>query len=948
MYIFYTRKFSYHNILFICLISIFLGCSLPIFSQISEGGTPPSFEYPSALRSAPSTTNVPIDFYLKDIRETDSWQARAGVPMPVSKLIPVDYSIDNSGYHAILPGGEYIWRLQLKAKDAVAIMLYYTDFYIPEGGRLFIYSTDKTQVLGAYTHQTHPSGGRFATEFIGGDELVLEYAASTTSDEKPRIAISEIGYGYNTAALKAFCNITTYAAGSCEVNINCEEGEAWQNEKKGICHSVQKIGSKAYICSGSLLNNTAEDFKPFILTASHCGYNGDSIATPADMDLWMFYFHREREGCSNTSVGKLAKTLTGCKKMADTGMEGGSDGLLLLLNDTIPDAYDVYYNGWDCTGEVATSGVCIHHPQGDYQKISTYNETVQSYTFMSSDFTGDSNGHWNATFKSTRNGHGVTEGGSSGSPLFNENKLVVGALSGGSSSCSNQLGLNLYGKFFYHWDKYKANSSTRMDVWLDPLNSGVKILPGRYRKTLKPAPANFHAVFLGQQVSLSWNEPQSSEKPIYYNVYRNNMKLDETTLLSYLDNNIIFGSIVYAVSAVYEDGEESAFVSMALSIIKYKAPSDLKAIRPSDESDQVELSWTAPLYEQTIYWGTLTPVFMIGFDEKFPFYYGQKWSADEIAPLHLKTITAVQFCPIKNNTYEIYITQGAHSYRQPVEESELKPSSLNTVNLNVPFVIDGSNPLIVSILVLNIGSDYPAVCDDGPVVNGKGNLCALYYPDGDIEWEQLNDNEEPDEYDYNFIIAAVVTSEVGELLQTAESVLTKSNTVKRMMQNFHLLKASIALTDNEVSARNAVPAAFPEITKYRIYKSGSMYMHVDAPATTYADFHFTNNDYYEVSALYDMIETDKTEKTYITVVGNNDFPVSTIQIFPTVFKDHVWLRGSELISRIEILSITGKIGLVINHPERQIDTSSLAPGLYFFRVMDIHNRQTVIKAIKTM
>ena len=65
--------------------------------------------------------------------------------------------------------------MELRADGAIALMLYYSDFYIPKGGKLFLYNAEKTQILGAYTHATHPSGGRFATEFVAGDVVTLEY-----------------------------------------------------------------------------------------------------------------------------------------------------------------------------------------------------------------------------------------------------------------------------------------------------------------------------------------------------------------------------------------------------------------------------------------------------------------------------------------------------------------------------------------------------------------------------------------------------------------------------------------------------------------------------------------------------------------------------------------------------------------------------------------------------
>ena len=939
-----VKRLIYRNILFIWLINVFLASSSAVFSQFSEGGIPPGFDDRLTSRGAFTTINIPIDFYIEDLRETDSWQARNGIPMPVSKLIPVDYSMENDGFHSILPGGEKIWLLRLKARDAIAIMLYYTDFYIPEGGRLFIYNPDKTQILGAYTHRTHPSGGRFATEFIGGDELILEYVASKTSEEKPRITISEIGYGYDTAALREFCNITTYAteSGFCEVNINCEEGEAWQNEKKGVCYTVQRIGGRAYICTGSLLNNTAEDFKPFILTALHCAFDGSTIATEEDMEQWLFYFNREREDCSNKSLGKIHKSMTGCTLLAATGMGGGSDGLLLLLKDSIPDEYDVFYNGWDCTGNAAVSGVCIHHPQGDYQKISTYDEMLRAYTFLSSEFNGDANAHWNAIFRSTVNGHGVTESGSSGAPLFNENKLIVGTLSGGSSSCYNLRGVNLYGNFLYHWNRYETDSTTRMDVWLDPLNKGVKTLYGRYRFALKPAPLNFKAVYLGPSVALSWSEPQGTEQPKHYNIYRNNIKIDETDLLSFSDDNLIFGSVVYSVSAVYEDNGESSFVSTALSIIKYKAPAGFVAEQNEHHRDRIELSWNEPVYEQTIYWGTYEPAYMVGFDSKMPFYFGQRWTADEIGPLHQKTLKAIQFFPIEQNSYDIYITQGELSYRQPIADSLLKAREINTVALDSPFVIDGSKSLIMSIFVSKVATDFPAVCDNGPAINGNGNLCAMSSSTDDMEWALLNDNEEPGAYNYNFIIAGIVSSENGDLPVQHRSINTDKGVFA--INHTQTAKEKLPITDNGVSLRSSVPALFPEITKYRIYKDGLVLVDVNAQMTTYVDNALSKELYYEVSAFYDIVESDKSEKIFITV--EDESPTLPIHLFPTLFRNNLTLQTHELVTRIEVLAVSGKTCLLINNPQETINTSSLAPGLYFFRITDNNNQKKVVKAYK--
>ncbi|MDR2917734.1 MAG: protease, partial [Tannerella sp.] len=905
-------KFGFRRSLFTCLVGILLFLSPHIFAQISEGGLPPSFSYQQMLRKATAETKVPIDFYIEDLRETDDWQARDGAPKPVARLIPVDYTMDNSGYRTTLPGGEKIWRLHLKADDAVAIMLYYNDFYIPEGGKLFIYSANKSQILGAYTHRTHPSGGLFATEFIGGDELILEYVESNTSKEKPRININEIGYGYNTAALRTFCGITTRASGSCMVNINCEEGIAWQNEKKSVCYTVQVVGNENYICTASLMNNTAEDFKPLVLTALHCAYNNRYNVSSSDSDFeqWLFYFHREREDCSNSSLPIIAKTMTGCKKLAQTGLDGGSDGLLLMLNDMIPEDYDVFYNGWDRRGVAALSGVCIHHPSGDYKKISTYNTPTTNYTFEVTQFTCDKNAHWNLIFAQTANGFSVTEEGSSGSPLYNENKLVIGTLTGGSSSCTIRRGFNIYGKMSYHWDKYKTDSSTRMDVWLDPLNLGVETLCGRFRKELKPSPTNLKVVNLGRSVSLTWKAPSDEkETPVGYNIYRNNTKIGETTSLYFVDYEPVTGSLAYSVSAVYADKEESAFTTATMFYVQYKAPSDLNAKRLSNDNNQIELSWNAPLYEQTIYWGTMETMYTVGFKHNDPFYFGQKWTPDEISPLNKKTIKAVQFIPMRTHTYEVYISQGNRTYKKNIDTSSLDYLSINTIPLDEPFVIDGSKSLIVSIYVSQVGDYfYPAISDNGPVVGGKGNI---YSFDGN-NWAAYNEYSPEGKQYYNFAVSAIVSSESGTIpADNRSSVLLNHNSEITESRNVQPRVAAIPMIENTVSLRSSQPAVFPEVTRYNIYRSGSFYEVINASETTYTYAENSFSHYYEVSAIYDdIIESEKSDKAYITSVDTENINAS-VNISPTRFSNHVSLKGYESVKRVDVVSVSGKICLVV-------------------------------------
>jgi hypothetical protein len=929
------------------LICSFLLLPTSVFSQISEGGLPPSFKYNDiSLRSSIKTELVPLNFYVQDLREVDDWKSLNGLPKPIAQIIEVDYSIDNSGSWFTLPGNERIWRLRVKAEDALAVMLYYKDFYIPEGGMLFIYSTDKEQILGAYTNKTNPSGGIFATEFVGGDELILEYVESAGAKESPRIIIDQIGYGYDQSALREFCSITTRASsGSCEVNINCEEGEAWQNEKKSVCYMVQRIGNKSYICTGSLVNNTAKDYKPLIITARHCAYDGSKLASASDMNQWLFYFNREYTECSNNLVPASMKTMAGCEIAAWTNTVGQSDGMLLLLNQEIPEDYDVFYNGWDRSGSIPNSGVTIHHPEGDYKKISTYKNPGTVTTFNSIEFVGGKDAHLNVTFSKTANGHGVTEDGSSGSPLYNENKLVIGTLTGGNSSCIYTSDLNIYGRLYYHWDKYTSDS-TCMAYWLDPLNTNVLTLQGQLRTVLKPAPVNLTAINQGNSIYLSWETPEDSETApvVYYNIYKNNTKIGESTSLYYVDNEPLEGSSLYSVSAVYADNNESSFVSVSISHVEYKAPSDLKAERVTKSN--VKLTWLTPEYEQTIYWGSLGIAHGLGFVNNKPFYFGQTWSSTEISPLSNHLLKAVQFIPISGNRYEIYISQGENVYRQSIESSSLTEKKLNIISLNTPFVLSGTKSLIVSIYVSTVGTDYPASCDEGSAVDGKGNI---YSSDG-VTWNKLYDESTPDKYNYNFIVSAIISSHKDNPVNVTTMSKNKSDIAIKPADNTLSIRTSSVQSNSaytNTSLRSSQPAAFPEISYFLLYRSRSPYKRIDASLNTYVDNVILSNEFYHLSAFYSTnVESEKSNRADISVVDLRNINDS-VDIFPTLFRNSVLIKGYEYTSHIEVVSISGKVCLNRTSPEQYMDTSSLSPGVYFFRIFGDNNKLLhVVKTIK--
>ncbi len=457
------------TLLFIILIS----SSIYLFSQISEGGIPPSFENSVQLNSSKNISLPAIDMNLVEHEDMEMGKE----VYRIAKSIPVNINVLESGTWTKLNDGNSICRLTLSSYNALALGVYYNDFYLPDGSKLFLYNADHSQVIGAFSSNNNPSDGYFATELIQGESVTLEYWQSGDKSSNARISIYEIAYvyrGYNDYFHKDANDFGD--SDYCEVNVNCSpEGNNWQDEKKGVARILLKEGNNYFWCTGSLVNNVRQDFEPYFLTADHCGHN----ASTSDYNQWIFYFNFESSSCSNPTNSPSSNTMTGCTKVASGGNQGssGSDFKLLLFNSYIPQSYNVYFNGWNRNNVASSSGVGIHHPSGDIKKISTYTSTLTTSSWNGSGY----NSHWQVYWANTSNGHGVTEGGSSGSPIFNSNGSLIGTLTGGSSYCSSPNSPDFYGKFSYHWQSNGSAASQHLKEWLDPDNVGTTILSGTYQ-----------------------------------------------------------------------------------------------------------------------------------------------------------------------------------------------------------------------------------------------------------------------------------------------------------------------------------------------------------------------------------------------------------------------------------------------------------------------------------
>ncbi len=457
--------------LFILIAFTMAGFGSFLFAQISQGGIPPSSKI--NIDNVGFKTIALQHPDVSKLLQEDEFSEKNALPMRFSVSIFTEIDFSKQGTWSDLPDGGKVCRLSITSPQAQALIVYYQKFKIPQGGQLFLFNHDKWQVIGAFTEMTNRKGGAFANEMIQGETLTLEYYQPAGITEKPELLINEVGYVYRSAEY-FFGQRGFGGSGACEVNVNCDEGQGWQMQKNSVARIIVKQGSQQVWCTGSLLNNARYDNKPYFLTADHCGPN----ASVSDLNQWVFYFNYEGPDCLDppNDTAFNSNTMVGATKKARSGGAGvESDFKLLLLNESVPLSYHPYFSGWSARDFPSQNGVSIHHPQGDIHKISTYNTSLVSANWGSTP-----NTHWKVVWDETANGHGVTERGSSGCPIYNSHRQVLGQLTGGESSCSNLLGPDYYGKIAYSWATNNSADSAMLKPWLDPDNTGILAMGGDY------------------------------------------------------------------------------------------------------------------------------------------------------------------------------------------------------------------------------------------------------------------------------------------------------------------------------------------------------------------------------------------------------------------------------------------------------------------------------------
>jgi lysyl endopeptidase len=443
----------------IILVLCALGTTLS-WSQVSQGGEP--FQWSDKrLSDGISFVEMP-SINLPQLQQEDAVVDQVkSAPYRFGVEFEVEYNTSNSGSWSFLQDQDLaIWTMGVKCTGARTMNFVFSKYHLIKGASLFLWTSNRDEFIGSFNEKNNSDVNVLGTTILHSDEVIIELHVPISRMHEVELEIGQIVHGYRPVLLSHFDDDIAQrgpygTSGNCNNNVNCAVGADWQVEKRSV---AMILSGGSAVCTGSLVNNTANDGTPYFLTANHCFSN--------TVGSWVFVFNHETAGCTGTT-GPTNQTVSGSVLRAKNA---GSDFCLLELNSIPPASYNVQYAGWDASdATTVTSAVGIHHPSGDLKKISFENEAVPQGAWAGAQ-----------TWDVQQWDDGITEGGSSGSPLFDQNHRIIGQLYGGLSGCSgsaeNGEG-DSYGRFGVSWDT-GTTAAARLKEWLDPGNSGVLVLDG--------------------------------------------------------------------------------------------------------------------------------------------------------------------------------------------------------------------------------------------------------------------------------------------------------------------------------------------------------------------------------------------------------------------------------------------------------------------------------------
>lgn len=330
------------------------------------------------------------------------------------------------------PEGQPLWRAEYYSAGAAGLRLHFESFQVADGEVLLRSPANPDFQPAPYTGQGLLGDGDFWSTLIPGDRVTVEFRpAAGPSAGDPPFRITQTGHFYDTRPKPGMRDIL-----GCHVNAT--SAAQWQTPAASVAlvtFQFTQFGSQFWTaCTGSLVQNSTG--RSYILTARHCIAKEEEARSVEAYFLFqstnaapLNYTDGYAEGFfTPRSLADRFPKVTGAR-LAVSISEAEGDATLLDLSSPAPaGAIPAPLNPAEVI--LATALTAIHHPQGSWQRLASgRRETAMPLAeidkrvdeiFRPADY-----------FYKVLETTGLTEGGSSGAPVFAADGRTTGVLSYG-------------------------------------------------------------------------------------------------------------------------------------------------------------------------------------------------------------------------------------------------------------------------------------------------------------------------------------------------------------------------------------------------------------------------------------------------------------------------------------------------------------------------------------
>lgn len=382
---------------------------------------------------------------------------------------PVSVNLLQDGHRQKASDGRTLIRYAVKVPNAKGLNFFFDRFFLPEDSYITIYSLDNPETfIGPFGNENNSESKALPTMSIEGSTVLIELDLPFSLEEKAELHLGEVNAEFRAQPRES--NPKTLP---CTPNVVCLP--QYSRESKAV---VSLIVNGTVRGSGAMINNTAEDGRPILATASHVLLRSffdidkdyDHLAKTV-----VAYFSHQTTDCEGLIAPPVQQSIAGTRLL--TIYEPG-DMCLLELNQKPPIEYNAYLGGWNRTvSNLDGPFVCVHHPNGMPKRLCmTTKQVVKGWPpSLSYPYPIEPNLYYWWVKKWDL---GVTMPGSSGSPLYDAEGYMIGFLTAGASECDSPFN-DVYTGIGFNWDSRKRPSMPTMGQILDPTGSGMEKIAGR-------------------------------------------------------------------------------------------------------------------------------------------------------------------------------------------------------------------------------------------------------------------------------------------------------------------------------------------------------------------------------------------------------------------------------------------------------------------------------------